>query len=140
MASNIWQALNAGAKLSVATFRKKEGELKSGMDIFGMPQPPLKELLETEKDLEFLVQLWEIVREWLASYDSWKEGMFRDLKVDEMENAAILFGKRVIKLGREIKHWATWEGVKAGLATSLPPQPLHHFVFHTSFSFSYFIL
>ena len=29
-----------------------------------------------------------------------------------MENAAILYGKRVIKLGREIKHWGTWEGVK----------------------------
>jgi hypothetical protein len=40
--SNIWQALIAGAKLSVANSRKKELELKSGMDIFGMPQPPLK--------------------------------------------------------------------------------------------------
>ena len=97
---------------AVEAYRKRETDLKAGMDIFGMPQPPLKELLSTEQDMDFLNQLWGIVGEWLTAYDGWKGGMFRDLQVEEMENSAITFGKRMIKLGREIKHWGTWVNVK----------------------------
>ena len=97
---------------AVENFRKRESDLKNGMVVFGMPQPPLKELLETEQDMDFLSQLWGIVSEWLESYDGWKGGMFRDLEVESMENSAITFGKRLIKLGREIKHWGSWGCVK----------------------------
>eukprot|EP00976_Prorocentrum_cordatum_P045162 912158-Prorocentrum_minimum.AAC.2 len=69
--------------------RKKEAELKQGMDIFHMHQPPYKELAQTEKELEQLDGIYAIYQEWSDAYAGWKDGLFRDLKVDEMETAAV---------------------------------------------------
>lgn len=51
------------------------------MDIFGIPQPPYKELGSTEKDIELLEKVWTVVREWEDSYNGWKDGKFRDIAV-----------------------------------------------------------
>jgi dynein heavy chain len=51
------------------------------MDIFNIPQPPYKELLLIERELELLDKMWGLVAEWEATYNGWKDGLFRDLKV-----------------------------------------------------------
>jgi dynein heavy chain len=51
------------------------------MDIFNIPQPPYKELLLIERELELLDKMWGLVAEWEATYKGWKDGLFRDLKV-----------------------------------------------------------
>jgi dynein heavy chain len=51
------------------------------MDIFNFPQPPYKELLLIERELELLDKMWGLVAEWEATYNGWKDGLFRDLKV-----------------------------------------------------------
>lgn len=51
------------------------------MDIFSIPQPPYKELGTMEGDLEKLSAIWEIVEEWDGSYNSWKQGKFKEIKV-----------------------------------------------------------
>jgi hypothetical protein len=56
-------------------------DLRPGMDIFNIQQPPYKELANTEKDLDFLEKIWGIVQEWQSNYNGWKDGKFRDIKV-----------------------------------------------------------
>jgi dynein heavy chain, axonemal len=64
-----------------ATARQKSADLKAGMDIFSIPQPPYKELTAMEADVERLQAIWTIVAEWEASYNTWKQGRFREIKV-----------------------------------------------------------
>lgn len=82
------------------------------MDIFNIIQPPYKELANMEKDLDFLEKIWSQVKEWQGLYNNWKDGAFADIKVEEMEEAAVRLGKNVTKLGRDIKQWAVWTWIK----------------------------
>ena len=56
-------------------------DIQSGMDIFGIPQPPYKELAHIEQELELLSKMWGVVAEWESVYDGWKTGHFKELKV-----------------------------------------------------------
>lgn len=41
-----------------------------------------------------------------------QDGAFADIRVEEMEEAAVRIGKSVIKLGRDIKSWPVWAWIK----------------------------
>lgn len=56
-------------------------EIKSGMDIFNIPQPQYKDLAAMEKDLDLLDRIWSLKAEWEQLYGSWKDGSFADIKV-----------------------------------------------------------
>ena len=99
-------------KQSIAESRKTVAELKSGLDIFGMQHPQFRELTDNDKDLDLLTSIWTIIKEWSDMYNSWKDGLFRDLNVEEMEEQAIRINKRIIKIGREIKSWSVWKAIK----------------------------
>ena len=100
------------SKQKVADSRKTIAELKSGLDIFGMQQPQFSELNKSEKDLDLLTTIWGIVKDWNSRYNTWKDGMFRDLEVENMEEEAIRINKRIVKIGREIKSWSIWKHIK----------------------------
>ena len=111
-------------KVKVAAARKKEGELKQGMDIFNLHQPAYKEMATTEKELEQLDAMWTVAHEWQGSYNGWKDGLFRDLQVEEMETQAIGYAKRIVKLGRDIKHWGVWAHYKDTVDSFKKTMPL----------------
>ncbi|CAD7695690.1 unnamed protein product, partial [Ostreobium quekettii] len=100
------------AKDGVKDARKKAADLKAGMDIFRIPQPPYKDLGATEKDLQVLEKIWGVAKEWQTSYIGWKDGKFKDIQVEAMEASAIAIGKTIVKLGREIKSWPVWAWMK----------------------------
>lgn len=56
-------------------------DLKAGMDIFNIPQPPFKDLAAMERDLDLLDKIWACVDEWQGLYNGWKDGAFVDIKV-----------------------------------------------------------
>ena len=97
---------------AAAAFRQTEQDLKAGMEIFGMPAPPLSGLVECEKETAQLSGVWNVIEEWITAYDGWKDGKFKDIDVEELENASQIVGKKIQKLGREVKHWSAWQGVK----------------------------
>lgn len=51
------------------------------MDIFGLPQPPYKELALLDGQLELLDKTWSLVADWEAAYAGWKGGLFMHLNV-----------------------------------------------------------
>lgn len=112
------------SKVAVADLRKRAGELKAGMDIFHIPQPSYKELAAVDKDLDLLDRIWGLVSEWEGLYFQWKDGAFADIKVDEMEEAAVRIGKNVTKLGRDIKQWPVWAWIKDTIDSFKRTMPL----------------
>ena len=65
----------------VAAARQKAAELKAGMDIFSIPQPPYKELGAMGGELEKLAEVWDVVAQWEGSYGAWKQSKFKDVQV-----------------------------------------------------------
>ena len=92
----------------VSSLREKAKSLKSGMDIFDIPEPPYKELVMTEKDLTMLTAIWQAIADWQNAYESWKETSFADINVASMEEEAVRMGKTITKLGREMRGWLVW--------------------------------
>lgn len=91
---------------------ERENSLKQGMAIFGIEPPIYKELVITLKDLENVEQVWLLREEWESTWESWKTVKFTDLNTQQMEETAQKFQKRIVKLGREIKHLQVWQDVK----------------------------
>eukprot|EP00898_Chlorokybus_atmophyticus_P005400 jgi/Chlat1/5861/Chrsp4S06373 len=120
----------AEARAAGDAARKRESELKAGLDIFRDASQPVmlgigKDLGATEKELELLDSVWGVRKEWLASYDGWKDGLFRDLRVEEMDDAAQRLGKRLAKLGRnEIKAWSVWQETRDAIDAFKKTMPL----------------
>ena len=91
---------------------ERETKLKQGLAIFALDPPVYKELSLSSKDLDQIEQVWKLSEEWETAWDSWKKFPFKDLNVTQMEESAGKFQKRVVKLGRDIKHLAIWQEIK----------------------------
>lgn len=104
--------------------KEREKSLSTGLAIFGIPSSEHKDLTAVVKDVDFLSQIWTITKEWTEYWDSWKTGQFNDLNVEEMENVAGGYSKRVGKLGRDIKKWKVWEAMKSQLDSFRETIPL----------------
>jgi len=102
-------------KKKIAKAREREVALANGLAIFGIPASEHKDLTALAKDVDFLQQIWSVTIEWTGYWDSWKNGQFNDLDVEEMENVAGNYVKKVGKLGRDIKRWKVWEFMKSEL-------------------------
>jgi hypothetical protein len=77
----------------VEAARTKAVDLKAGMDIFSIPQPPYKELTSMEADLGKLAAIWTIVQEWECSYNTWKKSKFKEIQVWTYDAPQIVFLK-----------------------------------------------
>ncbi len=102
-------------KDKAAKAQARQQVLATGLAVFGTASHEHKELAALTKDLDFLEQIWNVTIEWNAQWESWKSGLFGELSVEELDNVAGNFMKRVGKLGRDIKKWRVWENMKGEL-------------------------
>jgi dynein heavy chain len=102
-------------KKKIAKARERETALGNGLAIFGIPGVEHKDLAALAKDVDLLQQIWTVTIEWTGYWDQWKNGQFNDLDIEEMENVAGNYLKKVGKLGRDIKKWKVWENMKLEL-------------------------
>ena len=95
-------------------FERRREVIVNGLVVFEqLSKPVLAGLDDIVHDLEHLKSLWGIVRDWNVMYEGWKDGKFRDLKVESMESGATVLYKQITKLGRgKIKSWGTWGSLK----------------------------
>jgi hypothetical protein len=61
--------------------RGREEELKFGLDIFDLEQGSYPEIVQVEKEIEFLNDMWSIKRDWDIKWDELKEVQFYKLPV-----------------------------------------------------------
>jgi dynein heavy chain len=102
-------------QVKIEKAKEREGGLANGLQIFAIPSTEHKDLSAVIKDVDFLQQIWTLTIEWAEYWDKWKSGQFRDLDVENMENIAGNYAKKVGKLGRDIKKWKVWEAMKGEL-------------------------
>ena len=107
----------------VKSFRKKEDELKPGLEIFEIAAPEHSELVDLEKDLENLTQIWGLMEDWEISWESWKKGKFGDLDVETMNTAALQLNKNVGRM-RDMSKTGVWKTLKQKIETFLKTLPL----------------
>ena len=113
----------------ISSFRARETDLVPGMEIFGVPHPPLRELMSVEKEMDGLTKVWGFVREWLEAYDVWALGKFAELEIETMETAAQTIAKNVAKLGKQINFgdggpWPSWAELKEVIDAFKKTMPL----------------
>ena len=96
-------ALIAEYKGHVEVVRKKEADMKAGLDIFAIDPPENKETATTDKNIEMLEVIWGMMQEWQGNMDSWKDGQFATMDVAGIESTAGAFQKRIIKVQKDIK-------------------------------------
>jgi dynein heavy chain len=102
-------------KTKIEKAKEKENSLSNGFAIFAMQTSEHKDLSAVIRDVNFLTEIWEVTIDWNGNWDTWKNGQFQELNVEEMENVAGNFSKKVGKLGRDIKKWKVWESMKMEL-------------------------
>ncbi|EGD81605.1 dynein heavy chain 2 [Salpingoeca rosetta] len=83
--------------------RSSEESLKAGLKVFGISHEPFKEVADTHRDLDQLTQLWTLAKEWDDRYNEWKQTQFADVDTDAMEQQAVQYNKKFVKLAREVK-------------------------------------
>ena len=99
-------------KEQLHTLKETEASLRSGLKVFQIQQAVSKEMLDSEKDLGFLEQVWHLAKEWLAQYASWSTCGFRDIDTEHMEREAQGLLKKLVKTAREVKE-KDWEIVNS---------------------------
>ncbi|CAH8499452.1 unnamed protein product [Schistosoma intercalatum] len=88
--------------------KSRELELRQGLNLFKIEQPPFKEIAIIEKDLDILSTIWTTNMEWENNWESWKAGRFYDLQTNEMENLANAQFRKFTKWARDLKD-RNWE-------------------------------
>nr|PNR35709.1 hypothetical protein PHYPA_021559 [Physcomitrium patens] len=111
-------------RAKVEAFQKRAIELWGGMALFGMEKLSNKENIQTAKELDILLEMWSLKKEWEDAYNGWKGDLFSELDVGSMETAAQLFSKRLFKVARDCKTWMVWIKLKETIDSFKQTLPL----------------
>ncbi|OON14263.1 ATPase family protein [Opisthorchis viverrini] len=102
----------AGFRERLDKLKARELELRHGLNLFKIEQPPCKEIAVIEKDLEYLDVIWTMNYEWEKNWEIWKYGRFCELQTTEMENLANTVFRKFVKLSRDLKD-RNWEVIES---------------------------
>ena len=94
----------------IASIHDRSVALKSGLKVFEMSDAPFSDVIDTEKDLGNLEQLWTIARDWQDLYNDWKVLRFENIQTEQMEQTAQTQLKKLVRLARDVKD-KDWEFV-----------------------------
>ncbi|KAL4220766.1 Dynein heavy chain 2 [Mactra antiquata] len=100
----------ANIRAQMEALKKQEADIRRGLNIFKIDQPPSKEIATLEKDLELIETIWNLNKEWEGLWSSWKDGKFVQLETDSMETQCVTIYKKLNKYSRELKD-KNWEVV-----------------------------
>ncbi|XP_053403795.1 dynein axonemal heavy chain 2-like isoform X4 [Mercenaria mercenaria] len=97
-------------RAQMEALKKQEADIRRGLNIFKIDQPPSKEIATLDKDLELIETIWNLNKEWEGLWDSWKDGKFVELATDKMETQCMTIFKKLTKFSRDLKD-KNWEVV-----------------------------
>lgn len=71
-----------------------------------------------------MTQMWGHVKDFNGDWEAWKAGKFKDLKLDDMDQAAGQYQKKVIKLKKKLERWPVWQALRNRLQQFISTMPL----------------
>ncbi|KAJ3091962.1 Dynein heavy chain 2, axonemal [Quaeritorhiza haematococci] len=92
-------------KAFVQSAAAEERNLRKGLLVFKLEQPPSKDIEYLANELDMLQGIWSLMQEWVNTWESWKEKPFLSLDSAELEETVQKFQKKLTKMGKEIKDW-----------------------------------
>ncbi|XP_046574741.1 LOW QUALITY PROTEIN: dynein axonemal heavy chain 2-like [Haliotis rubra] len=96
---------------SLTALKDSEQNIRKGLNIFKIDQPPSKEIANLEKELEQIEAVWQLTKEWEELWQDWKVGKFTELQTANMETLSVSLYKKLNKHSRELKD-KNWEVVE----------------------------
>jgi dynein heavy chain len=96
----------------IQTALSQEANLKKGLAVFKLEQPPAKEITQISNDLDLLQQIWQLDQEWNSVWENWRTKPFLTLDATEMEESIQKYLKKLMKLGKEMKDWDVYQSLK----------------------------
>nr|XP_034330791.1 dynein heavy chain 2, axonemal-like [Crassostrea gigas] len=98
--------------------KKLEQEIRKGINIFKIDQPPSKEIANLEKDLEVIETIWNLNKDWEGLWGDWKGNQFTQLQTENMENSSQSIFKKLNRMSKEGLISSDWEYVMFYLVAS----------------------
>ncbi|KAI8821286.1 dynein heavy chain and region D6 of dynein motor-domain-containing protein [Fimicolochytrium jonesii] len=89
-----------------------EDQLKKGLAVFQLEQPPSKDVEFMTNTLELLSQIWTLFEEWNNMYETWRLRPFLTLDAGEVDESVQGFLKRLNKTGREMREWDVFQSLR----------------------------
>ncbi|KAJ8310645.1 hypothetical protein KUTeg_012510 [Tegillarca granosa] len=101
----------AGIRAQLDALKKQEAEIRRGLNIFKIDQPPSKEIAGLDKDLELIETIWVLNKDWEGLWASWKGDKFTELQTSDMETHSQSIYKKLNRFSKELKD-KNWEVVE----------------------------
>lgn len=95
-------------KQQLQVLKDQEVSLRSGLKVFQIQQTLPKDMLDMEKDIVLLEQVWALAHEWQQLYGGWSGCVFQSIETEKMEREAQGILKKVVKVVRDVKD-KDWE-------------------------------
>ncbi|XP_021360073.1 dynein heavy chain 2, axonemal-like isoform X4 [Mizuhopecten yessoensis] len=97
-------------KEQLDALKRQEQEIRKGLNIFKIDQPPSKEVANLDKDLELIETIWNLNKDWEGLWSDWKGNKFTELQTADMENNSQAIYKKLNRFSKELKD-KNWEVV-----------------------------
>ena len=100
----------AGIRAQMDALKKQEQDIRRGLNIFKIDQPPSKEIANLEKDLEVIETIWNLNKDWEGLWADWKGNKFGEIQTTDMETHSQQIYKKLNRYSKELKD-KNWEVV-----------------------------
>ena len=100
----------AGIRAQMDALKKQEQDIRRGLNIFKIDQPPSKEIANLEKDLEVIETIWNLNKDWEGLWADWKGNKFGEIQTADMETHSQQIYKKLNRYSKELKD-KNWEVV-----------------------------
>ncbi|CAE8616980.1 unnamed protein product [Polarella glacialis] len=93
---------------------RKQEIFALGENLFGLPHQRYVQLDQTEKELSYLSQLYELYTAVLDTIGAWKDYLWVDVpgQMEEMKKGTDEFAARCKKMPKQLRHWPAYHELK----------------------------
>ena len=91
---------------------KKHTEYNVGEELFGLPHTDQPELNNIKKEINLLQKLYKLYNDVIDSVKGYKEILWAEINIEDVNNELIEFGNRCRKLPKALKDWPAFHALK----------------------------
>ena len=91
---------------------KKHSEYSVGEELFGLPHTDQPELNNIKKEINLLQKLYKLYNDVIDSVKGYKEILWAEINIEDVNNELIEFGNRCRKLPKALKDWPAFHALK----------------------------
>ena len=91
---------------------KKHQEYGVGEELFGLPHSEQPELNNIKKEINLLQKLYKLYNDVIDSVKGYKELLWAEINIEDVNNELIEFGNRCRKLPKALKDWPAFHALK----------------------------